>query len=194
MRRVVWSWLAVAATLVLGGSAVAAIRSSPHTTTVPHVTGKEVSAAYRQLHRAGLRVSIRHGWAYRLSEHGRVIFPEIVVRTIPRAGQRLRAGVAVRLVLQRQRRPPHSLQPRHEPRYRVPQLAGRPARIAYAWVRSKVLWFDAHLGSLHAGNASTLLGNYRAARQWPGVGAVLRDSNRDGRTTPLSLWAHQYEP
>jgi hypothetical protein len=190
MRKRVW-WLVVLLTVVgpAAGASLAVASSSP-TVAVPRVLGTEISSAYARLHRAGLRVSIRNGFEFDLLYKGRVIYPRLVVRMTPKPGRAVRKGSVVTLSVRCKCQTGHTREPAHKPLYQIPPLAGRPAIAAYTWVRPKVLGFVAHLGSLHAGNAPTLFGNYFATRQAPGAYTSLRYST-GGARTPFSIWARQ---
>lgn len=178
--------------LVAAGGELATARSVRHVVVVPRVRGKEVSAAYAQLHQAGLRVSINKGFEMSLvgQPPHNILVPKEVVSMRPAAGRRVRPGSVVTLVL-RCDCTKGSIRTRRKPAYRVPDFAGRLVSAAYGWVRPKILLFVAHLGPLHAGDARTLFGNYHISRQSPTPGTMLRFANRDGRTTPLTVWGEQ---
>jgi beta-lactam-binding protein with PASTA domain len=154
---------------------------------VPQVRGQEVKAAYARLHRAGLRVTLRRGNEMSMiGQH--TLVPKKVISMKPAAGRRVRPGSVVTLVLHRSG-PLQDLRTRSRPYYRVPNFVGRMVSAAHIWIRSKVLFFVGHLAPLRGGDARTLLANYRVDRQSPSPGTMLRFSNRDGRTTPLTVWA-----
>ena len=189
MKRYFSLGLVVLGALLIAGAPFAT--AQPKRVAVPRVNSEQVTRAYRQLHQAQFRVSIGSKFSISLDRQGRVIFPETVVRTIPRAGRLVREGSVVRLVLRCQCRPGHTAEPTRKPRYQVPNFNGGVLGRAYAWVRSKILVFIAHLAPLDAGNARALVGNYRIAKQSPAPGTRLRYSNRNGAWTPLTVWAHQ---
>ena len=189
MRRRAWSLVAVVGAFLVACASFAS--AQPKRVAVPRVHGTEVSAAYRQLHRAGFRVTIRHPFALSSLSHGYVYFPVTVVRTEPAPGRLVREGSVVTVFLRCECRPGHTLEPRHKPAYEVPAFTGGFLGAAYRWARPKVLVFEARLGSLHAGDARTLFANYQIDQQSPRPGTSLRYSNRDGGWTPLRVWAHQ---
>jgi hypothetical protein len=166
---------------------------------VPVVVGLDVSAAYRVLHRVGLRVSLP---AVEL-DYGLGALPRVVAQS-RQGGRSVSHGANVRLDLGC----PGCLVespavPTHLPRYRVPRFVGQSVGDARRWVAHKTLYFIARLGPLQGGDAPALLDNYRVARQRPHAGAGLRlgiGTSCCGGTvgsfkpTPLVVWGAQITP
>jgi hypothetical protein len=166
---------------------------------VPRVVGRDVTAAYGQLHRAGLRVSLP---AFEL-DYG-LATPLRVVAQSPRGGTAMSRGAVVRLTLGC---PGCGVDspggPTHLPTYHVPRFIGGTVGAARRWVADKTLYFVAHLGRLRGGDAPGLLDNYRIYRQRPGTGAGLRlgvGTSCCGGTggsftpTPMVVWGAQINP
>jgi hypothetical protein len=163
---------------------------------VPVVVGLDVSAAYRVLHRVGLRVSLP---AVEL-DYGLGGLPRVVGQS-PGGGRSFVHGANVGLELGC----PGCLVespavPTHLPRYRVPRFVGLSVIDARRWVAHKALYFVARVGSLRGGDAPSLLDNYRVSRQRPHAGAGLRlgigtsccgGTAGSFKPTPLVVWGAQ---
>jgi hypothetical protein len=158
---------------------------------VPHAVGLDAAAAYRRLHRAGLRVSLP---AFELDLG--LGSPLRVTGQSIRAGRAVADGGIVALTLGCPGCGVASpAVPTQLPRYNVPDLVGGAVAAARAWVAHKELYFVAHLGPLTAGAAPDLLDNYRVTRQRPRPGHKLQlgtGTSGGGFTpTPLVVWARQ---
>ncbi len=181
---------ALAAVVTLGGTCeVAGARAV--SVRVPRLHGGLVHA-YALLHRAGLRVTIRHGFT--LSSDRTVMIGGVA----PAAGTRVRRGSTVRLTVsccQRLRHPPKLGRTASE----VPSLVGQSAGTTVRWASRRKLRFSAKLGPLHSAEQSQLLGNYRVTRQAPGRGRQLisrrvRGTPHGTRVGTLEIHAVQGQP
>jgi PASTA domain len=164
---------------------------------VPRVVGLDVAAAYRRLHRAGLRVSLP---AVELN-HGGLASPLHVVAQSVRAGKAVASDGIVQLTLGCPRCGVTSpAVPVTLPVYRVPGFVGKSVAAARRWVAGKTLYFVVHLGPLVGGDARDLFDNYRVSRQQPRVRSWLSLGRRRSccggtggsfRPTPLAVWGAQ---
>jgi hypothetical protein len=166
------------------------------TVKVPHVLGLDVAAAYRQLHRAGLRVTLPGTEL----DYGLHALLRVTGQSRPGGASASRGGI-VRLKLGCPRCGVASPGvPKPLPQYRVPSFVGRSVGDARRWVAHKALYLVVHLGPLRGGNAADLLDNYRVIRQRPragrnlGLGTAMSccgGSAGSFTPTPLVVWGTQ---
>jgi beta-lactam-binding protein with PASTA domain len=148
---------------------------------VPGIRSANVVFAYERLHAAGLRVAIPSGLAIESLR-----MPLVRTQT-PVAGARVARGSTVRL---------DSFfsftgSPTGAPSLAVvPSLHGRSASAAPAWAERKDMYWRVALPPLTAGDATTLLDNFRIVGQRPRPGTLLRHGYLRGRAfhvTPLVI-------
>lgn len=186
LRTLLAGTVAVAAVFTAGAGASSSAEN--RITVVPHVKGELFLVAYRNLHRAGLRVSIPARINLPVSD---ALF---ALRIAPGSGSRVRRGSVVALRLGCPHCGGASIgHPVTQPRYRVPEFRGGRVSAAYDWVRGKALVFGVHLGALRAGRARGLFANYRVTRQEPAPGTMLRFATAAGWITPLTIWGKQID-
>lgn len=194
--------LAVSAAVVLpsliasrGAARIVAYRIADEarvTIRVPSVNGRSLPAAYAELHRDRLRVTVPRSYAIDWS--GECV--PLVTESGPAAGRPARRGVPIVL----QTRIPlcaaaSPANPDPLPRARIPSFAGRRLPVAIGWVRRHHLLWSARFPALQRADAATLDSNYSITSQTPAAGTVLTTgvTTADGGwlPTPLHLTLRQ---
>jgi hypothetical protein len=162
-------------------------RAGQKPATVPVSRGEDLPYAYLKLHAAGLSVTFTRSFSLDWSSE---CMP-VVVRSIPRAGARVRRGSVVTLIT---RIPGCGLASPFtvvgtRPR-RVPDFVGKPLTAAIHWIQRRHLFWAATIPQLRAGDAFSLFGNYTVGAQSPHPGStILPVVKEQGGVlpTPLSL-------
>jgi hypothetical protein len=182
---------------VLAGAALAGpVGAVGHLVRIPDPRGASVVTGYARLHRDGLGVSVPGGF-----EVDDLVSPAAVIERIsPAPGRAVRPGSTVALEVGC---PDCGVGtpavPRHIPTYKVPSFIGDRISVPERWIRHKTLYETEYFGSLRAGTASQLYGNYRIVRQRPspraelklGVGGRVSPTLGSFLPTPLTLWLTQ---
>jgi len=138
--------------------------------TVPVSRGEALPLAYLKLHAAGLSVTFTRSFSLDWSSE---CMP-VVVRSIPRAGARVRRGSVVTLVTKipgcglASPFTVAGIRPR-----RVPNFVGKPLTAAIHWIQRRHLFWAATIPSLRAGDASSLFANYTITAQRPHPGSTI---------------------
>jgi hypothetical protein len=171
--------------------------SSSGSPVVARLVGLSAVSAYRRLHRAGLRVSIPHGFVL-----DSLTSPLAMVQHVaPATGTRVAPGstVTIRIGCRCGVGSP-GVPVGRLPRYDVPNFVGERIAAASRWIAHKTLYITEHIGPLEAGDARSLSANYRITTQHPRPGTMItlgtgtHDANRTSGTftpTPLTIWATQ---